>query len=131
MKNKSKYIVIFTDPHGVDWFGAYGPLTKDIKKASYYASREVAQRAAANRMGFGGGEFWNSERTSAENARKEYRGWRFEVVRVCAGNNIFLIDKSRDKRLAEFFNRICDVANAMDAISAPDCCSAVERRLGV
>lgn len=72
-------IVEYTDPTGNILYDAYGPMVTDIDKATRFISVEAANRAALNRTGQGTA-FWNSERESRDNARKQYERWTFRVI---------------------------------------------------
>lgn len=77
-----KAIGILIDPHGEEWFDAYGPMTKDRSKATVFASAAVASRAAEVRFGRAGLAFWNSEREAEAHARKQYSRWTHRAEEV-------------------------------------------------
>ncbi len=78
----SRYLVIYIDPTGEEWFDAYGPKTKLRDKATRFATAHVARKAATNTIFGNPDAFWNSERQHAENTRREHRGWTFRVEEV-------------------------------------------------
>ena len=82
-----KAIAILIDPHGEEWFEAYGPMTKDRSKATLFISPEIAAKAADNRFGRGGNAFWECERKHEKLAQEEYRVWKHRVEEVLVTNN--------------------------------------------
>ena len=77
-----KAVVKYISPRGEIFWDAYGPMVKDQSKAEPFINEIVARNAALNRLGRGDEGFWNSERTHFQNAKKQYQGWKFEVIPV-------------------------------------------------
>lgn len=80
----SRYLVIYTDSQGAEWFHAYGPKTKIRDKATRFATAHVAHKAGNATIWGNPDAFWDSERQHAANTRKEHVGWSFRVEEVDA-----------------------------------------------
>ena len=75
-------IAILISPTGERFFNAYGPMTKDRKKATVFINKSVALNSTMNRYGRGETGFWNSERAHFIAAKKQYAGWTAEIKGV-------------------------------------------------
>ena len=79
-----KAIAILVSPTGDAFFAAYGPMTKDHRKATVFASREVAEKVEQTYFGRHTNSFWECERQSAAIALKKYAGWTSKVIQLTA-----------------------------------------------
>jgi hypothetical protein len=77
------HITILTSPTGEEWYEAYGPMTKDMGKATVFFTNKLTTRPP-ERFGRNGTAFWESERRSENAAFKEYKNWtyRHETVKA-------------------------------------------------
>jgi hypothetical protein len=75
-------IAILIEPCGAEHFITHGPDSDKREEALRFLNAFVATKAACSRIYGYRDAFWNSERTHAENTRREHRGWSYRVEEV-------------------------------------------------